>query len=238
MGSGKHNAGSNPVMDHCSFASRRGLEIFLVASCYRNQDKLRPDALLGSYADFTLHVHCTYVDPSHLCQNYNCFFIYRDSAHMVLQSRNWQEITILIKNRLTAHKSLSVPLRNGTSSHVKEERGLSLNLSVWLSSMKSIFFMMTEGQCWSHLLPVPFGRLRPHKSWYGWLGWVPPYQITKMWQRLCAWILQRVCSSLITALGLFRWSSSILVSQRRNQWRDCRFVSIPTLKRSILITAQ
>ena len=30
-----------------------GVEIFLVASCYGNRDKLRPDGPLGSYADFT-----------------------------------------------------------------------------------------------------------------------------------------------------------------------------------------
>ena len=28
-----------------------GVEILLVASCYRNRDKLRPDGPLGSYAD-------------------------------------------------------------------------------------------------------------------------------------------------------------------------------------------
>ena len=31
-----------------------GVEIFLVASCYGNQDKLQPDGPLGSNADFTL----------------------------------------------------------------------------------------------------------------------------------------------------------------------------------------
>jgi len=30
-----------------------GVEILLVASRYRNRDKLRPDGQLGSYADFT-----------------------------------------------------------------------------------------------------------------------------------------------------------------------------------------
>ena len=30
-----------------------GVEILLVASCYRNRDKLRPDGPLGSNADFT-----------------------------------------------------------------------------------------------------------------------------------------------------------------------------------------
>ena len=32
---------------------RRGVEIFLVASCHGNRDKLRPNGPLGSYADFT-----------------------------------------------------------------------------------------------------------------------------------------------------------------------------------------
>ena len=31
----------------------RGVEILLVASCYRNRDKLQPDGPLGSHADFT-----------------------------------------------------------------------------------------------------------------------------------------------------------------------------------------
>ena len=32
------------------------VEILLVASCYGNRDKLRPDGPLGSYADFTFTV--------------------------------------------------------------------------------------------------------------------------------------------------------------------------------------
>jgi len=36
-----------------SIPSRGGEEILLVASCYRNRDKLRSDGPLGSYADFT-----------------------------------------------------------------------------------------------------------------------------------------------------------------------------------------
>ena len=35
-----------------------GVEIFLVASCHGNRDKLRPDGPLGSYADFTYKVFC------------------------------------------------------------------------------------------------------------------------------------------------------------------------------------
>jgi len=33
--------------------SKVGVEILLIASCYRNRDKLRPDGPLGSYANFT-----------------------------------------------------------------------------------------------------------------------------------------------------------------------------------------
>jgi len=44
----------HPAMD----SSRMGVEILLVASCYRNRDYLRPDGLLGSYADsFTLSLN-------------------------------------------------------------------------------------------------------------------------------------------------------------------------------------
>ena len=35
-----------------SITSKGGVEILLVASCYRNQDKLRPNGPFGSYADF------------------------------------------------------------------------------------------------------------------------------------------------------------------------------------------
>ena len=43
-----------------------GVEIFLVASCHGNRDKLRPDGPLGSYADFTfLLSDCA-------LSNYNC----------------------------------------------------------------------------------------------------------------------------------------------------------------------
>ena len=55
--------GYNPGQLHCvGFLGKTlnippgggGAKILLVASCYRNQDKLRPDGPLGSYADFTL----------------------------------------------------------------------------------------------------------------------------------------------------------------------------------------
>ena len=46
MGTGEFNAGGKPVMD-----IRVGEEILLVASCYRNRDKRRPDDV----SCFTLH---------------------------------------------------------------------------------------------------------------------------------------------------------------------------------------
>ena len=55
MGTGEFNAGGtcNPAMDWHPIQG--GVEIFLVASCYGNRNKLRPDGPLGSYADFTFY---------------------------------------------------------------------------------------------------------------------------------------------------------------------------------------
>ena len=41
MGTGEFNAGGNPAMDWHPIQG--GVEILLVASCYRNRDKLWPD---------------------------------------------------------------------------------------------------------------------------------------------------------------------------------------------------
>ena len=37
-----------------------GVKILLVASCYRNRDKLPPDELIGWYVDFTLPYLCLF----------------------------------------------------------------------------------------------------------------------------------------------------------------------------------
>ena len=60
MGTGELNAGDNPSMD--LHPIQGGVEILLVASCYRNRDKLRPDEPLGMYADltFTYFITCTW----------------------------------------------------------------------------------------------------------------------------------------------------------------------------------
>ena len=54
MGTSKYN-----VRTPCDsgIPSRGEAEIFLVASCYTNRDKLRPDGPLGSYADYLPYVH-------------------------------------------------------------------------------------------------------------------------------------------------------------------------------------
>ena len=51
MGTGEFSAGGNPAMDQHPIQER--VQILLVASCYRNRDKLWPDGLLGLNADFT-----------------------------------------------------------------------------------------------------------------------------------------------------------------------------------------
>ena len=56
MGTGEFNARGvegrgNPTIDQHPIQGR--MEIFLVASCYRNQDKLRVYELLGSHANLT-----------------------------------------------------------------------------------------------------------------------------------------------------------------------------------------
>ena len=55
MGTGEFNAGCNPVMDYHPIQG--GVEILLVASCYRNWDKLRPGEPLGLYADLIVKLH-------------------------------------------------------------------------------------------------------------------------------------------------------------------------------------
>ena len=54
MGTGKFTAGGNPAMDQHPIQGEVALAILLVASCYGNRDKLRPDGPLGSYTDFNL----------------------------------------------------------------------------------------------------------------------------------------------------------------------------------------
>ena len=58
MGTGELNAGGNPAMDWHPIQG--GVEILLVASCYRNRNKLRPDGPLGSHADFTFYLYVSF----------------------------------------------------------------------------------------------------------------------------------------------------------------------------------
>ena len=50
MGTGEFSIWRNRAMDWHPIQG--GVEILLVASCYGNRDKLRPDGPLGSYADY------------------------------------------------------------------------------------------------------------------------------------------------------------------------------------------
>ena len=70
MGTGEFNAGGNPAMDWHPIQG--GVEIFLVASCHGNRDKLRPGGPLGSYADFTKYnVHANRLDPCYSHTTFN-----------------------------------------------------------------------------------------------------------------------------------------------------------------------
>ena len=57
--------GDSPAMDQHPI--HEGVEILLVASCYGNRDKLRPDGPLGAYADFTLAIRRVNMMPLRYC---------------------------------------------------------------------------------------------------------------------------------------------------------------------------
>ena len=46
MSTAEFNAGGNPAMDQHHIQG--GVEIFVIASCYRNRDRLQPGKRLGS----------------------------------------------------------------------------------------------------------------------------------------------------------------------------------------------
>jgi len=52
LGTSKITAGGNTTMDQHPIQG--GIEMFLVPSCYRNQDTLQPEGPLGSYADLMI----------------------------------------------------------------------------------------------------------------------------------------------------------------------------------------
>ena len=69
------NAGGNPAMDYHPF--KGGVEILLVASRYRNRDKVRPDRPLGSYADLTYlsgELNAINISSTRICLLYYCLF--------------------------------------------------------------------------------------------------------------------------------------------------------------------
>ena len=66
MGTGEFNAGEggNPAID--KHPIQGWVEIFLVASCYRNQDKMCPYWPIGSHGDLTLYLSFSWTDVSTL----------------------------------------------------------------------------------------------------------------------------------------------------------------------------
>ena len=54
MSTSEFTAGGNPAMD--LHPIQGVVEILLVASCYGNRDKLRPDGPLCSYTDLTMKI--------------------------------------------------------------------------------------------------------------------------------------------------------------------------------------
>ena len=53
MGTGAFDAGATLQWTTSHPGGGQGVEILLVALCYRNGDKVRPDGPLGSYTGFT-----------------------------------------------------------------------------------------------------------------------------------------------------------------------------------------
>lgn len=139
--------------------------------------------------------------------------------------QSWQETTTWTKNRLPVLKWLSVLQKSGTSLHAKEAKELSPNLFDSSSLMKFISFTMTVDLCLSRWSHARSGRLKQRKRWCDWLVWVQPCQIMKMLQPSCVLTLPRASFSLTTVLDQCHWNSSILALQKRNQWKDYRFVS-------------
>ena len=86
MGTSKFNAGGNPMMDYHHI--KGGVEILLVASCYRNWDKFWPDRPLGSFADLTFT--CLSVDISwmlNITVFSHCYFFSCLHLHCFLQKK-------------------------------------------------------------------------------------------------------------------------------------------------------
>ena len=75
--------GGNPALGQHPIQGE--VEILLVASCYRNRDKLQPDGPLGSNADFTISY--VNISPKHI------------PLHEVFKSLHFRAYTIFCKNR-------------------------------------------------------------------------------------------------------------------------------------------
>ena len=94
MGTGEFNAGGNPAMDWHPIQG--GVEIFLVASCHGNRDKLRTDGPLGLYADF---IFKTFLYEVNFVQMYVAIYMYINYISSdVINWTNKQSSYILLLN--------------------------------------------------------------------------------------------------------------------------------------------
>ena len=74
-----------------------GVEILLVASCYGNRYRLRPDGPLGSYADFLFAK--LFRPCSHFKQSNTCLHPANRASFKLLAAKNWEEKEALHKSR-------------------------------------------------------------------------------------------------------------------------------------------
>ena len=82
MSTGEFNLGGNPAMDWHPIQG--GVEILLVASCYWDQDKLRPDGPVGSHADFAF---ITYLNAQENRKSHHSWSYFTDQAHDLTESK-------------------------------------------------------------------------------------------------------------------------------------------------------
>ena len=89
MGTGEFNAGRNTEMD--LHPIQGGVEILLVASCYRNRDKLQPGGPLGSYADLTFTFTMYSQTAKCIMGNVHVVLVYHWLIYVYIVSTPWKK---------------------------------------------------------------------------------------------------------------------------------------------------
>ena len=107
MGTGKLNAGGNPVMNYHPIQG--GVEILLAASCYRNRDEFRPDEPLGSYADLTFFLEqSTRYRKESQYQPCNVSIIISMSIRILVKYRTRYDVNMWVSDGQIPDHSLSL----------------------------------------------------------------------------------------------------------------------------------